>query len=353
MIVKAEKLDIKQNTKEWEQIRYKYVGSSELATLLNISSYHSKKELLLKKLGYLKQEMIPVMAAGHVLEPLLGDNILPYFEEDILKTYQNIKDNKKVRDVKKDNNVYLLTFSSIDYGDVSIIVSPDYVDNDNYPYDIKTMNPYSFNAYRNKPMAGDYIVQSLCQQLLFQKDYGYLFIFVSPSEIYLDKIRYEDYEVMIVNNLIPNLKEFYENLEKARNMELKDIINNFYIDADFIFKQINPYLEEPIIPSNDKLVISLDNIPDNVTNISDEVVNTFSHNVIDSNDKKSIIIDVLTNMSREYIQNNEIAKDANKKCDVIKSIFQQIGVDYKELEIISPDGYKIIVNLKPFKIKIL
>lgn len=330
-------LGIKSNTQEWYNIRKKYVGSSELAAIAGLSKYKTRKHVLLSKLDKLQEEMTDSMAAGHIFEPIIGDTILPYFEDNVVKTYQNINENKIVRNVKKDKSTYLVNFV-IDLDIVPVIVSPDYVDIDsNIPYDIKVTNPFTFKLFKESTDIHDYIWQSIMQQYVYRVDKGYLFFMVSPNTFELYSIEKEQYEPLM-KNMLYSVREFYKEIEMNRDKSYEEIISTYDINDMFSIEVEPKDKEKEEIKTSEQI----DELP---VSLSEDIK-------IQYPDSK--LSEILSDLSNNYIQYNEEYKVLNKKQEAIKNIIKQLFYAYQNVGKITiqyPD-YKISIRLKPFKIDI-
>lgn len=328
---------IKQNSDDWYKLRRDYIGSSEIATILDLSKFSSMKELIIKKVfpEKIDEKKSNRMIMGSILEPVIGDFILPYFERDIETTLSNYMNNTKIRNVVKDSNTYLLEINNI-FKDKPyyIIVSPDYVDVDyKIPYDIKTMTKYSYDSFISNTNPNDYILQSLMQQIVFNSEIGYLFIMIDANDIKLFEINMNEY-VPMFETLYDSLEKFHKDCEFAKTLTYDEFITK-YIDVKFDTSNLSE-------PENDVLEINRNNI--------DEILNEVK--LIQNDLIDHLNIETLIELCLKYININEDKKELARLEDSIKSIFKQIGNGYKYIIIDTQEqGFKVKINLAKFKIQ--
>ncbi|MGA0448041.1 MAG: lambda-exonuclease family protein [Candidatus Phytoplasma pyri] len=63
------KIELEQNTSLWHKHRINYINASEVAAIMNLNPFESRKKILEKKIFYQKQEMNGAMRHGKRLEP--------------------------------------------------------------------------------------------------------------------------------------------------------------------------------------------------------------------------------------------------------------------------------------------
>ncbi len=331
------KMDMLSNTNEWKEARKQYIGSSEIAAICGLSKYKTRKDILLQKLGYEEKDINENMAAGHIFEPIVGNMILPYYEENTVITYENIHNNKIVRNVKKDNSVYKVNIvHGLDV--VPIMVSPDFVDTDtNIPYDIKVTNPFTFKSFKESTDIHDYIWQCILQQIVYDVNEGYLFFMVSPSQFELYKVIKSEYEPLL-ENLIGSLHSFYQELEYYKDKPYEEIIKTYDINEMFSIPEIKDKNKE-----EELTILDIDLDKRDVT-LSDGLKHQYPNMPLS---------EILSELSKTYIEYNEEYKVLSKKQDAIKNIIRQILFEnYNKITVQYPD-YNISIRLKPFKIDIL
>ena len=326
--------DIEQHSDRWHELRGKYIGSSEIATVLGLSKYNSIKRLILKKLGYIKEDITDYTAYGHLLEPFVGEEILPYYEEGatIKDIYLNRKEGKKVKNIKKSKGVFVVTFRR-GVSEASVIVSPDYYellpDGTQIPYDIKTTSKFVFDKISDLSIPHDYVWQSVFQQICYSSDEGYVF-FMVDREVKSMKVEKKDY-IHFFGQIFDALVSFYDNMEAYRKMNKEDVIREIEIDGLFDIKELEEDRE------NDKeKVIKVGELKDKE---HDELGNMY---------------DFISEKVMEYIQFNESKKEMAKKETEIKNIMRQLFYGYDKVVIIDDDNNSKVmtINLKVFNIKV-
>ncbi|GIU70088.1 MAG: hypothetical protein KatS3mg002_1324 [Candidatus Woesearchaeota archaeon] len=329
--------NIKQNSNDWYKLRKDYIGSSEIATILNLSKFSSIKELIIKKVfpEKIDEKKSNRMIMGSILEPVIGDFILPYYENSLEQTIENYKQNKKIRNVVKDDSVYIIKIKNIFYDkEFNIIVSPDYIDTEEkIPYDIKTMTKFSYDAFISDTNPTDYIWQSIMQQIVYDSELGYLFIMIDANDIKLFEIRASEYLPML-DAIYNELDKFYSDIEFAKSIGYEEFMNK-YIDIKFDTRHLDDHTEK-------ELIITKNNINEVFSNskiIHNDVINNMS-------------FDMLIELCQKYIEMNEYKKELSKEEDKIKSIFKQIGNGYKNILLDVDSEYTVKINLERFKINI-
>lgn len=283
--VKVEKLNLIQGSNEWLRFRNKYIGASEIGALINIDKYSNPKELLFKKLGYIVKSNNNNTFLGKIFEKDIIEKF-KYYDYDINVTYDNILQNKVVRDVHQEVNAYILYIN-----DVPFIVSPDAYTYDNgntIPVEIKFMDVFSLKNNMTILTSGVYAWQSLMQQIVYNSNYGYIFALISNKEFVLEIVR-TDTLISQVDMLIEKAQEFYSILNKCL---LRDL------DVQYA----NSFYKEHYVR--------------NIKNISDDTISSLSKNIDDY-----IIADEEDNKNVEmYIKALHEEKEARKIKEMVKNM---------------------------------
>lgn len=271
--------DAQINQKQWEGLRLKYVGSSEIGVIIKSSSFKTPKELLLQKLGHLAAHRNSNMYIGLLYEKDIADK-LRYFDTDIEQCYQNYVNNKPVRHIRKETNSFLLHFLLDDGTDVPIVVSPDYLMTEDmtsdtyYPVDIKFVSYLSSSYLTGK--VSDYVWQSIMQQLCYDVKTGYLFYQIGNNDIKLTRIDIDDY-LPFLDTILNEVAAFYQDLEKYRSASLSQILKDYYPEQIYEGELTSPIERPEIVQGSEddnpyvEKYVELRNYKSNIENAMKEV----------------------------------------------------------------------------------
>lgn len=323
------KLAPQSNIKLIDTFRVNTVSSSEIAKILNVSRYSNAKEVLLKKLGYIKPEDTIYTIIGKETESVAA-KLYTYYpkgeskqnDEIFLHNYRN---NLVVNNIEKESHVFIIEIVLNFTDSIFILVSPDYYDTDLLaPVEIKTINEFSFSKFDKDKISYDYIFQSLLQQIVYGSDIGYLFYVVSNYNIVKKTIKLRDYIDDFVISL-PVIIEFIKILNHCRDRKLsfKDVVSSFYIDENFDVGEVSEYKKWiDSLKAKDKSETSME---------------------ITENEEINKLNDMLQNYNELNTKKNELEKE----CKKIKNIIKQAYIDklYIKTDIVE-------VSLNPFRIKI-
>lgn len=302
---------IPKDSQEWYDLRNEYVGASEVGTILGINKWDTKKSLLLRKLGYLQPPDNINIKFGHLFEGLVA-NICEHYDSDIDTTINNFKEGKKIRNLKLEENGYLIEYVVDDTIKVPLIVTPDFFCEDEetqmlIPYEVKTTSKY-VSEQAIDIAEPQHIWQNIMQQLVYGSTYGYVFTCAWAKALDLNKVEIDNY-LHQIDDVFLAIYQFYLDIEKYKQKDIKDIVNEYEPDDIIDITEIN----------SDK-VGSLDTIKG------------------DDEDKV---------MCETYSQLNAMATDINRQKETIKKTLRSKYIEYKNLIV---DGYKITL-LPKFSIK--
>ncbi len=226
MNITVNKCHATQGSPEWHELRKKYIGASEIGTLLNIDPYRNVKDLLLSKAFDPKETYSPQMYIGKLFEKDILDKFA-YYEYDEKRTMGNYINNKRIREPQKVEDSYILTIDNI-----SFLVSPDGIikeDDSIVPVETKFVSEFSIRKNNIGVSNGKYAWQSIMQQLVFNTDKGYIFTLVDNKAIHFDVVQKSKF-IDLIPSMLKDAEMFYKYLNeiKEENLTVSETVSRYY-----------------------------------------------------------------------------------------------------------------------------
>lgn len=215
------------NIKQTDKDRYYNVCSKALhlsfvPIISGVSKFSSKKEVLLKRLGYIKFKSNNYYYLSE-LQKEQSKKLFNHYEKDLELTYINIKHNKKVRDIKEDDNVYVIGTLNRNYCYVS---NGYYVEENNkrIPVDLRFI---SITTSKTDLYILEHIYYNLLRQYVYNSEYGYIAYQVSNADFIVQKIESKDYN--IIDTVSKYIDDYFEDEKNNKDKPIEEILSSYRI----------------------------------------------------------------------------------------------------------------------------
>jgi len=296
-----------------------FIGASQVASLLvPEESFSNPKNMLLEKLNIIRKINTKQMILGRIFEEYLKD-LLTYFDKDADSILENKLKGNRIREVAEIQNTYIVFIN-----DVPIRVTPDFsikIEDKDIPVDTKFVNRISFNKKEMSMLPGQYVWQSIMQQLAMNTDFGLLFYLIANEDVVIQKIDLNEY-LPFITTVSQNVDDFYKNVIDANTKARDEVINNYYTEYSI---KLSGYEVD-----NENVIYSNETYYENADDIAGD--------------------DQDYTMAVEYIKNRELKTEYEQKMESIKNNFR---VKYPSHKNVICEDYIVVLkdrfNIKPVK----